>query len=361
MSACDRCVGRAWLLGRLAGHLEHTCGRIDEVLALGDDELIAAVGGRHEEAIRQELSEVDLARQRELAAEAELETICLCDARYPERLRGVAGAPAALFVTGGLERFLRLATRDPVAIVGARRATAYGLDVARSLGRALAASGVTVLSGMALGIDSAAHAGALSAGAATGRTVAVLPGPANRPYPAGRRALYRQILAAGNAVSELPPGAEVRRWSFPARNRIIAGLASMTVVVEAGARSGALVTAARAGELRRPVGAVPGRITTPQAAGSNSLLAAGACVVRGPQDVLDRLFGAGVRHASEEARPSLAPELRAVLAAIANGRDNAGALARAGIPTEQALTALAALELDGYVRREPGGRFTLVP
>src|ERR1700733_14127002 len=114
------------------------------------------------------------------------------------------------------------------------------------------------------------------------------------PPPAGQRALHRRIVAGGVAVSELGPGTSVRRWMFLARNRIIAALAAMTVVVEARDHSGSLVTGRVAQELGRPVGAVPGRVTTPQAAGSNELLAAGACVVRSTQDILDHLYGAGV-------------------------------------------------------------------
>jgi DNA processing protein len=201
-----------------------------------------------------------------------------------------------------------------------------------------------------------------STGAVPAPTVAVLPGPCEFPYPAGRKGLYRQILATGGCVvSELPPGSEVRRWGFPARNRIIAGLATMTVVVEAGARSGALVTAAHAASAGRPVGAVPGRVTTPQAVGSNGLLAAGATVIRDAQDVLDALFGAGAVQAVPEPRPPLSPEARTVLAAIARGRDSTAALARAGVPAERGLAVIASLELDGHVARGPGGRFRLLP
>jgi DNA processing protein len=261
-------------------------------------------------------------------------------------------------VAGGLRRFLELIDRDPVAIVGARKGSSYGLEVARALGRDLGRAGLTVLSGMALGIDSAAHSGAL-AGAAP--TVSVLPGPADRPYPAGRAALHRRITATGAAISELPPGASVWRWTFPARNRIIAGIAAMTVVVEAGARSGALLTAAYAQATRRPVGAVPGLITSPHAAGSNRLLARGAKLVTGAQDVLDHLFGAGVRKAVSAERSPLEPDQQRLLAAIANGNDTTAALTRAGFPAEEGLARLATLELAGYVRRGPGGRFTVAP
>jgi DNA processing protein len=234
----------------------------------------------------------------------------------------------------------------------------YGLEVARSLGRALACSGVTVLSGMALGVDCAAHDGALSV---DGPSLSVLPGPADRPYPPGKRGVYRRLRDGGAVVSELPPGATIRRWMFPARNRVIAALAAMTVVVEGGARSGALLTAGFARALGRPVGAVPGRITTPQAAGPNELLAHGATVVRGAQDILDAVFGAGARIAEVDARPELEPELRRLLAAIAAGQDTAGALVRAGVTPERGVAALASLELAGYLHRGAGGRYAVVP
>jgi DNA processing protein len=262
-------------------------------------------------------------------------------------------------VAGDLRRLLELAAGDPVAIVGARKPSAYGREVARSLGRGLAVSGITVVSGMAVGVDSAAHAGALDV---AGPTLAVLPGSADRPYPAGMRTLHRRIVAGGAAVSELGPDTSIRRWMFLARNRIIAALSAMTVVVEAGERSGALVTARLAREIGRPVGAVPGRVTTPQAAGPHGLLAAGACLVRGPQDVLDHLFGARVRLAGARHGRREAPvELRPLLAAIEDGHETAAALARAGFAPEEGLAALAALELDGFVRRGVGGRFSVVP
>jgi DNA processing protein len=356
--SCDRCLARAWLLARLAGHLERVRARIEVVLGLPDDELIAAVAGRQAWEVRRELASLSASAARDRAWAAGLQTVCGCDSAYPAALRALSSPPAVLHVAGGLDRFLALAREDPVAIVGARNASAYGLDVARSLGRGLAGAGVTVISGMALGVDSAAHGGALD----TGRpTVAVLPGPADHPYPARRRALHGRILGSGAAVSELPPGAGVWRWTFPARNRIIAGLAAMTVVVEAGSRSGALLTAAHAEAAGRPVGAVPGRVTTPQAVGPNGLLARGASVVRGPQDVLDGLFGAGVRAPVPEPRDELSRELRGLLSAIGEGRDTAAALTRAGVPAEQGLAALASLELAGYVKRGAGGRFRIVP
>jgi DNA processing protein len=355
--ACERCLARSWLLARLAGHLELARRRIELALALADDELIAAVGGEQRDSVRRELSRLDIDELRARSARAGLELICRCDAQYPPRLAALASQPAVLHVAGTLDRFLDLVAEDPVAIVGARRASPYGLEVARALGRGLASAGVTVLSGMALGIDSAAHAGAL---AAPGPTVAVLPAGADRAYPRAKRALLVEIRNTGAAVSELPPGSGVWRWTFPARNRIIAALSAMTVVVQAGARSGALLTAGFASGLGRPVGAVPGRVTSPLAAGTNGLLAAGAHMVRGPQDVLDCLFGAGAPTAKLDRRPDLRPELSSLLAAIGDGHDTAAALTAAGMAPPEGLAAVAALELAGYVRREPGGRYLVL-
>ena len=356
--ACDVCLARPWLLGALSGHLDRQRAKIDDLLALSNEELIAALAGALREELERQLEHFDAQSVRWRALDAGLELICRHDPRYPGRLADLANAPAVLHVAGGLDRFLQLAGADPVAVVGARRASPYGTDVAQSLSRTLAGAGVPVVSGLAFGIDSAAHTGAL---ACDGPTVAVLPGPADAPYPRARRGLYRKLLVAGVAVSELPPGIPIRRWMFPARNRIIAALASITVVVEAGARSGALLTAACARELGRPVGAVPGRVTSSQAIGPNRLLAEGARVIRDAQDVLDALFGAGVRVASRETRPKLDAGESALLRAIAEGQDTAAALSRAGIAPHRGLAALASLELSGYIRRGPGGRFAVVP
>lgn len=357
MSACAGCMRRAWLLGRLAAHLEPVRKRVDELLALSDRELIEAIGAGPAGAVFAAASRPTVGELEDRSA-AGLELICACDAAYPSRLRELESPPAVLHIVGGLERFLSLVAGEAVAVVGARRASDYGLEAARDLGRGLGSAGVTVISGMALGVDSAAHGGALQVG---GPTVAVLPAGAERPYPPGKGALYRRICAEGAAVSELPPGAGVWRWQFQARNRIIAALSAMTVVVEGQERSGALITARHARELGRPIGAVPGRVTSPLAAGPNELLAAGATVTRGPQDVLDALFGEGVRSAREGSRDPLEPELERVLHAVGDGNDTVAALAHAGIAADRALPALSALELAGYVRREAGGRYVMVP
>jgi DNA processing protein len=356
--ACDRCLARGWLLASASGHLDQVRSRIDALLGLEDEELLDAVGGAQTDELRAALVRFDAGEARGRVRGAGLEAICRCDPGYPGLLAAAPRPPSALYVAGGLGRCLDLLGSDPVAIVGARRASPYGNEVARSLGRGVASSGVTVVSGMALGIDSAAHEGAL---AIEGPAVAVLPGPADRPYPASNRSLHRRLVKLGAAVSELPPGVSIRRWMFPARNRIIAALSAMTVVVEAGTRSGALLTAANARELGRAVGAVPGRVSSPQAAGPNGLLTRGAAVVRDAQDVLDALFGAGVRTAAARPRGDLDPEHARLLGVIAGGVDTADALARAGLSVEQGLAALASLELGGHIRREPGGRFSVAP
>lgn len=354
--ACDDCLRRSWLLARLSGHLEPARGYIEAVLALSDEELVAAVGGEQRVALLRGLDDVKPGQLRELGARAGLGQICRCDPRYPRRLADLRAPPAVIHIAGGLERFLEMVDGEPVALVGTRRPSPVGNGIARSLGRGLTAAGLTVISGMAMGVDSAAHGGALAVG---GRTLAVLPASPNRPYPPSKRRLYAEIVATGAAVSELGAPA-VRRWMFPARNRLIAALASTTVVVEAGERSGALLTAGFAQTLGRPVGAVPGSVGSPATVGSNGLLADGAYVARSPQDVLDAIYGAGARVAKPDSRPELASEQRRLLAALGLGLDSTAALARSGYAVDDGLAALAALELAGYVRRGPGGRFTVI-
>lgn len=354
--ACVDCLRRTWLLGRLAGHLDRVRDRIDALLELDDEELIAAVAGARRPAVIREhrAFDPDGARARNVAAG--VATMCRCDSAYPDGLRALAARPAVLHVVGGLDRLSELLGATPVAVVGARQASPYGLEVAGALSRGLASAGVAVISGMARGIDSAAHQGALGA---QGPTVAVLAAAPERAYPASARRLHRRISERGALVSELGPGAETRRWMFPARNRIIAALSAMTVVVQGRPASGALVTARRAAELHRIVGAVPGQVTSRLSAGPHGLLREGAEVVRGPQDVLDALFGVGARPLPDRRRSDLAPELAVLLDAIADGHEVAAAFARAGLDVDDGLAGLASLELGGWLRRGSGGSFSV--
>jgi DNA processing protein len=351
-------------VARLAGSIEiarHQRHRLREILALTNADLLAAVGGMRAKTIGDELEALDVSVLREAVERAGLEAVCHHDDAYPARLRDLADAPAALFVAGGLERLVDLVggTLDDgppaVAIVGTRRASADGLEVGASLGRGLAAAQVTVVSGMALGVDSAAHAGAV---ATTGRTVAVLAGGADVPYPPTKARLYARIAERGCVISELPPGFNAMRWCFPARNRIIAALAQLTVVVEAARRSGSLITAEIALDLGRELGAVPGPVTAWRSAGTNALLHDGATVIRDAGDVLDIAIGVD-RH--EPTLLHLEPHLRALLGAVADGRDTLAALTARNAQIGPTLAALTELELLGHLRRVPGGRYVVIP
>lgn len=360
MTACDDCLRRAALVARLAPHIErarHERRRLGELLALPDEELIAALAGQRRAEIEQARASFDAERARERLAADAMGVVCRHDQGYPPRLREADDAPAVLHVAGDMGRLATLVTSDApaVAIVGARRAGSDGLQVAHALGRGLAAAGVTVVSGMALGIDSAAHAGALEVG---GPTIAVLAGGADIAYPASKRTLYRELVRSQAAISEMPPGFKPFRWGFPARNRTIAGLASLTIVVEAAQRSGSLITADLAQQLGRSVGAVPGPVTAPRCAGSNALLRDGGLVIRGAQDALDEVLGIGVATALIGQRPEdLAPPLRRLLRRVEDGRDTVAALSGSPAEARDALAGLAELEVLGLLRRGPGGRY----
>ena len=308
-------------------------------------------------AIADEFERLDVDALREAVARSGLEAACRHDAAYPARLRDLDDAPAALFVAGGVSRLEGLVGADleqgprAVAIVGTRRASADGLEVARALGRGLAAAGVTVVSGMALGVDSAAHAGALESG---GRTVAVLAGGRGRALSAAaRRACTALIAERGCVVGELPPGF-VRDALVLSRRATGSSprSAHMTIVVEAARRSGSLITAEIAIDLGRDVGAVPGPVTAWRSAGTNALLRDGATVVRDAADALDVAVGVD-RH--EATVLHLEPRLRALLGAVADGRDTLAALARVPAEVAPTLAALTELELLGHLRRV-GGR-----
>ena len=242
---------------------------------------------------------------------------------------------------------------NSVTVVGARKATGYGLEVAASIGREVAAAGINVISGMALGIDGAVHRGALE----RGPTIAVLGCGPDRPYPATHTRLYRQIVERGLVISEVPPGSDAWRWSFPARNRIMAALSGMTIVVEAAWRSGSLITAEMASDAGRDVGAVPGPVTAGAAAGTNELIASGAALIRGGQDVLDRMLGAGAGQTLFG--PEIGPGESEVLEAVEAGCRTVDDVAtRLGFEAARVAMILARLEIGGYLRGSPVGTWT---
>jgi DNA processing protein len=265
---------------------------------------------------------------------------------FPPLLAAIHDPPPGLFLRG--EADVATLVRPAISIVGARACSAYGRQVARALGRDLAAVGLVVVSGMARGVDAEAHRGALEA---AGTTVAVLGCGIDRDYPAAHRELARQIAEAGLIVAEYAPGVEPAPWRFPARNRIIAGLCAATVVVEARERSGALITADFALEEGREVFAVPGEITSSLSAGSNALLRLGATPLTCVQDVLES-YGLQVAAA---AAPELSEAAAAVLEHLREQPGGAEELSRAtGLSAGEVAVVLTELELAGVAVEEDG-------
>jgi DNA processing protein len=265
---------------------------------------------------------------------------------FPSLLRELHDPPPGLFLRGGAE--IELLSLPAVAIVGARACSSYGGQVARMLGRELAAAGLVIVSGLARGVDGEAHRGALEAG---GATVGVLGCGVDRDYPAAHASLARGICEHGLVVSEYAPGVEPGPWRFPARNRIIAGLTVASVIVEARERSGALITADFALEAGREVFAVPGEITSSLSAGTNALLRLGATPLTRVSDVLEPL---GIEPARSEPA-ELGEHARTVLAALAEepaGADELGCVT--GLDAAALATALAELELAGVAAEADG-------
>ena len=362
-SACPRCLRRARLLALLAPYIEKVAtgavgSRSPELLRLGNEDLVAAVASNHADRI---LSEVEAVAEPILAAglaSAGCWACCRHDSLYPRGLRDAGDAPWALFGRGDAALLGEIAEPEElVTVVGARRASSYGREVAHGLGHDLAAAGLVVISGMAFGVDACAHRGALE----TGRTVAVLGCGADVAYPTSHRALWRRIQERGLVLSELPPGTGAWRWSFPARNRVMAALAGMTVVVEAAQRSGSLITADLASDLGRDLGAVPGPVTSRTSAGPNDLLAGGACLVRDAQDVLDAMLGPGARRAGRFG-PVLGDVALAVLGSLERGEGTCdGVAGDLDLPAGEAAAALADLETGGYVSCSLVGVYTRTP
>jgi DNA processing protein len=280
------------------------------------------------------------------------------DPRYPALLASIS-APPELDVRGALEPGDALA----IAIVGARQATAYGVEVAETLAADLAARGVTIVSGLARGVDTAAHRGALAAG---GRTLAVLGHGITHVYPPENRALADAIAARGALLSQFPATLGPLPYHFPVRNRTLAGLALGVVVVEAAERSGALITAGLAGDLGREVFAVPGRITSATSRGTNGLIRDGARLVQHWTDIVTelgeswrRMIEGAPTSADEAARPAPgSDEARMLeLLSVDEAQHIERLIARADVDAARAGTALIGLELTGWARQLAGQRW----
>jgi DNA processing protein len=281
-----------------------------------------------------------------------MESLCTVrpgDGQYPEALAATAGRPDALRLRGSL------GDRRRVAVVGARRTDEYGLDLARDIAAGLARAGVSVVSGGALGVDAAAHEAALDAG---GHTIAVLGTGIDVIYPAQHRTLFERILEAGGALlSEQADGTPGLKQNFPRRNRIISGISEAVVVVRAGERSGALITASWARSQGVPVFAVPGDVRDPLSAGTTALLRGGARAAACAADVLSAL---GVEFEAERQLPlpALGAEASALLSALARRPRHADEVARAaGLAPGAALAGLLALEVGGLCEQRAGHYF----
>ncbi|HEY5866008.1 MAG TPA: DNA-processing protein DprA [Candidatus Tectomicrobia bacterium] len=302
------------------------------------------------------------AREIERLQATEISLTTLEDADYPETLRWIPEPPLVLYVWGALRHEDCLA----VAVVGSRKPSPYGQLAAQRLSTELAQYGFTVVSGLARGVDSLAHHGALQAG---GRTIAVLGSGINVVYPPEHRRLYEAIRNQGAVVSEFPFDTKPDRWNFPRRNRIISGLALGTLVVEASDQSGSLHTARHALEQGREVFAVPGRIDLPSSRGTNNLIKRGAKLVEGLEDILEE-FPAAVRLAmrqrgtalrSTDAPPmptDLTPDEARVLGLIQSEEIHIEAIIHASqLPAQAVASILLTLELRGLVRQFPGTFF----
>lgn len=280
--------------------------------------------------------------------------ITAADDEYPAALREIHDPPIVLYVRGNLSD----RDRNAIAVVGSRRPTHYATECAKKLGFQIGYAGLTVVSGLARGIDTAAHQGAL---AAKGRTIAVIGAGLGQLYPPENAQLAERITASGAVVSEFPIDTKPDRQTFPIRNRIVTGMSFGVLVVEAGANSGALISANMAAEQGRTLYAVPGRIDTPAALGSNRLIQQGAKLVIGVDDILDDLplvFRDQPDLPPAPARADLTPDQEKVLAALGTEEMPLDAvIATSGLTAAAVSSTLLALEIRKLVKQLPGKRF----
>lgn len=349
---------------RLRKLLDHF-GDAPAILRAGRDALrhVPGVGEDTAEAIARWESTVDLAGELKRIADFGCRVLTQADEEYPPLLREIYDPPIVLYVKGALTP----RDRNAVAMVGSRQTTAYGQDVARKLGYQLAYVGVTVVSGGARGIDTAAHQGAL---AAKGRTIAVLGTGINLVFPPENAELFERIMANGAVLTQFPFNRPADKQSFPIRNRIVAGMTLGTVVVEADLQSGALITTKFAADYGRQVFAVPGRVDSPRSKGCHDLIKKGAKLCEGADDILSEfeyLFPASNRPAGP-AETGVLPALelsaneQAVLQAL-RADDETGVdevIQQSGLPASAASVALLSLEMKRLVRQMPGKRFVRV-
>lgn len=350
-------LSRAGVTPRMARALLDHFGSAELILAAPSRE-VAGIEGLNKRALEklQQAKEVDVSSDIEKLQEMGASLITIEDQAYPPNLREIHDPPPVLYVRGKLEEQDKFA----VSIVGTRRPSNAGSQIASEIGRDLARGGLTVVSGMAYGIDSAAHQGAIAAG---GRTIAVAGCGIDIVYPPANRHLFEQITEHGAVLTEFPIGTEPEPWQFPVRNRIISGLSLGTVVIEAPEKSGALLTAGCAADQGRDVFVVPGDVRTGLSKGAHTLLREGAKLIEGAEDVLQEM---GVPVEAAEKRLSEIPadisdqEKQVLLTLSLEEKHVDSIIADSGLDTAQVNAILVTLEIKGLVRRVPGNCFVRV-
>lgn len=332
-------IKAAWLAGP---------GELKKVEGLRPSALQALLEGR-----------TKISPEAEAARLGPVQAICLEDESYPGLLKEIYAPPPVIYLNGAILK----SDEKAVAIVGTRRASRYGLGLAGKLARELSGLGFTIVSGMAIGIDSAAHQGALAAG---GRTIAVLGSAVDEIYPASNRGLAKEIEACGAVVSEFPLGRKPEKGFFPRRNRIIAGLSLGIVMIEGGEDSGAMITAGYALDEGREVFAVPGNLGSAGVGGPHKLIKQGAKLIESVDDIIEELKYQITNNESQKNPKYQIPELKLneeekkIMSAIALEPKHLDAIAaETGLSIPQVSSTLALLEIKQLIRQRPGKIFQL--
>lgn len=360
-AACDGCLRESVLRSEALRYAEGTfSSTVDaaSLLRLDSQELHTRLLRRHPEIESQMADRMEYLLESVTEDFGTVWTVCRHEPEFPARLERLDDPPAVLYGIGDSELLCGLGESEGVAIVGARRASSYGREVAYSLANEASSVGLVSISGMALGVDGAAHRGALRA---SGRTIAVLAGGPELPYPASHRLLHRQIAESGCVVAENPPGTQAKRWAFVARNRVIAGLSAVSVFVEGSETSGARHTMRFAEQVGAVVGAVPGPVSSPLSEGPNAMLSRDeAVVIRDLSDVLDTLaIDFGNATTSRSAAQSLDGLSAKVHEQISTGSASPREIAN-NLPDHemrQIASVLGELEISGLVVRELDGSY----
>lgn len=339
-------------------------GLPEAVFSAGYDALRCVVGSKTARLLLEADNSQAVAAARQWAQTSDQYIVTLADTTYPRALLDIADPPTLIYVRGRLD----LLQRPALAIVGSRNPTPQGIKNAENFSAALAQSGLIIVSGLALGIDTAAHQAALSV---QGDTIAVIGTGIDRIYPARNLDLARKIVKQGCIISEFPLGTPAAAYNFPRRNRLISGLARGVLVVEAAAESGSLITARLAGEQGKEVFSIPGSIHSPQARGCHKLIKQGAKLVETVQDILEELDWHD-QYSEKDQASAFSPPAPSVTATVQETRTDTDELlaligfdpcsidelaARSGLSIEILSQQLLQLELDGRLANLPGGRF----